>query len=152
MARLVPALSVGSTWGTSPSSGHPAAGSLSGDQWPVPNQAAATGTNQTAAVRSGVYTPPSARTMQAPPPPVSGHVVPTVEKAVVLRGEDFPTLQAALPPPPVPPQQRQKELHQKQRERQQELKDQQMRLQQLSEQHTVLKPDEVPQSELGGGW
>lgn len=150
MARLAPALSAGSTWGTSPSlSGQSSTGSLSGEHWPVPTQAGASVTNQVAVGRPGVYTPPRARAMQPPPVP-SGHVV-AVEKAVVLRGEDFPTLQAALPPPPVPIHQRQKELHLKQREKHQELKDQQQKLQLLSEQHAVLKPDEVQQSQLGGG-
>lgn len=96
-----------------------------------------------------MYTPPRARAMQTPTV-TSGHVV-AVEKAVVLRGEDFPTLQAALPPPPVSAHQKQKEQNLKQREKQQELKDQQQKLQLLSEQHAVLKPDEVQQSQLGGG-
>ncbi|XP_024380724.1 uncharacterized protein [Physcomitrium patens] len=150
MARLAPALSAGSTWGTSPSlPGQPSTGSLSGEHWPVPTQSGPTGTTQVAPGRHGVYTPPRARAMQNPVV-TSGHIVPAVEKAVVLRGEDFPTLQAALPPPSVSSHQRQKELHQKQREKQQELKDQQQKLQLLSEQHAVLKPDEVLQSHLGG--
>lgn len=150
MARLAPALSAGSTWGTSPSlSGQTSAGSLSGEHWPVPTQAGASVINQVAVGRPGVYTPPRARAMQTPTV-TSGHVV-AVEKAVVLRGEDFPTLQAALPPPPVSAHQKQKEQNLKQREKQQELKDQQQKLQLLSEQHAVLKPDEVLQSQLGGG-
>ena len=151
MARLAPALSAGSTWGTSPSlSGQSSTGSLSGEHWPVPTQAGASATNQVAVGRRGVYTPPRVRAMQTPAV-TSGHVA-AVEKAVVLRGEDFPTLQAALPPPPVATHQRQKELHLKQREKHQELKDQQQKLQLLSEQHAVFKPDEVLQSQLGGGW
>eukprot|EP01018_Ginkgo_biloba_P021828 Gb_29158 [translate_table: standard] len=56
-----------------------------------------------------------------------------VEKAAVLRGEDFPTLQASIPRP-ITPQQRQKELQQKQRQRQDELNEQKLKLQQLSQQ------------------
>lgn len=150
MARLAPALSAGSTWGTTQTlSGQTSAGSLSGEHWPVPTQAGASVSNQVAVGRPGVYTPPRARAMQTPTV-TTGHVV-AVEKAVVLRGEDFPTLQAALPPTPVSAHQKQREQTLKQREKQQELKDQQQKLQLLSEQHAVLKPDEVLQSQLGGG-
>lgn len=151
IARIGPALSVASTWGTSPSlSGQPSSVSLSGEHWVAPTQAEASGTNSSVAGRHGVYTPPRARAMLSPTV-ASGHVVPAVEKAVVLRGEDFPTLQAALPPLPIPSQQKQKDLHQKQREKQQELKAQQHKLQLLSEQHPVLKPGEVSQFPAGGG-
>nr|XP_024389670.1 uncharacterized protein LOC112289022 isoform X3 [Physcomitrium patens] len=150
IARIGPALSVASTWGTSPSlSGQPSSVSLSGEHWVAPTQAEASGTNSSVAGRHGVYTPPRARAMLSPTV-ASGHVVPAVEKAVVLRGEDFPTLQAALPPLPIPSQQKQKDLHQKQREKQQELKAQQHKLQLLSEQHPVLKPGEVSQFPAGG--
>jgi septal ring factor EnvC (AmiA/AmiB activator) len=73
-----------------------------------------------------------------------------IEKAVVLRGEDFPTLQAALPPQPVAPQQRQKEMRQKQQEKQQEIKDQQRCLQQLSEQQQSLKTEVATASLFDG--
>ncbi|CAM6081698.1 unnamed protein product [Calypogeia fissa] len=129
VSRSTPALSAGSTWGTSqpPSAGQAVVNpGANGDLRPssAPHLVA----------RSGVYTPPRARAVpvkvNAAPPPVSRPAA--VEKAVVLRGEDFPTLQAALPPPPPPAHQRQKELQQKQREKQQELKDQHQKLQLLS--------------------
>ncbi|KAL2634522.1 hypothetical protein R1flu_006001 [Riccia fluitans] len=145
VSRSTPALSAGSTWGTSqvPPGGPTVANTpyfttVNGDLRPS--------SSPQAVVRSGVYTPPRARAAQTStvPPAPGPQAVP---KAVVLRGEDFPTLQAALPPPPAPPQHRQKELQQKQRAKQQELKDQQEKLQQLSQRHPA---DEPLQPQVGG--
>ncbi|KAL3678323.1 hypothetical protein R1sor_021279 [Riccia sorocarpa] len=145
VSRSTPALSSGSTWATSqalpngPTVVQPAYFTpVNGDLRPT--------SSPQAVARSGVYTPPRARTAQASTgPPASGPQA--VPKAVVLRGEDFPTLQAALPPPPAPPQYRQKELQQKQRAKQQELKDQQEKLQQLSQKQPL---DEPLRSQVGG--
>lgn len=89
-----------------------------------------------AAGKSDVYTPPRLRAMQASGG-LSPHIPPPspAEKAAIIRGEEFPTLQASLARPPTPPQQqRQKEVQQKHREKQLEVKEQQLKLQQLSHQ------------------
>lgn len=64
---------------------------------------------------SSSYVPPSAR--------ISGvgggsgqSSVPTAEKAMVLRGEDFPSLKAALPITSGPPQKQRDNVHQKQKQ------------------------------------
>ncbi|KAG6549004.1 hypothetical protein Mapa_009446 [Marchantia paleacea] len=139
-ARSTPALSAGSTWGTlqPPPVGQPVANPPS-YLAPVNGDLRPSSSPQTV-VRSGVYTPPRARTVQASVPPSAPGPPAAIAKAVVLRGEDFPTLQAALPPPPAPSQHRQKELQQKQRVKQQELKDQQQKLQQLSQKHPGDEP------------
>ncbi|CAK9228978.1 unnamed protein product [Sphagnum troendelagicum] len=101
------------------------------------------------AVKPGVYTPPRVHSQQLSPSPSTAKIS-GIEKAVVLRGEDFPTLQAALPPQPAAPQQRQKEMRQKQQEKQQEIKDQQRCLQQLSEQQQSLKTEVASASLFDG--
>ena len=65
---------------------------------------------------SGVYMPPSARSgTLASPIPATSRAFPSVEKAVVLRGEDFPSLQAALPATSGPAQKQKDGLNQKQK-------------------------------------
>jgi hypothetical protein len=90
-----------------------------------------------------VYMPPAARASLAN----NGAVAPVavaqqVEKSVVLRGEDFPSLQASLPHAPMP-QQKQKDTQQKQRKNQEDLKEQKFKLQQLSQQHQQGYQDEI---------
>lgn len=94
-------------------------------------------------IGSNVYMPPAARASLVN----NGSVTPVavtlqVEKSVVLRGEDFPSLQASLPHAPIP-QQKQKETQQKQRKNQEDLKEQKFKLQQLSQQHQQGYEDEL---------
>ncbi|XP_024528237.1 uncharacterized protein LOC9632822 isoform X1 [Selaginella moellendorffii] len=110
---------------------------------------------------TGKYTPPAARGSGAPLAAAAAPVrAPT---AVVLRGEDFPTLQAAAPLNPVPSQQRQREIQQRQKDKQREMKHQQLKLQQLSQNQFEKELDEddgykppspvltlQPQSKQGG--
>ncbi|XP_010263559.1 PREDICTED: uncharacterized protein LOC104601792 isoform X2 [Nelumbo nucifera] len=64
---------------------------------------------------SSVYMPPSARLGTAEPPVVgSAREFTPVEKAVVLRGEDFPSLQATLPAASGTAQKQRYILHEKQ--------------------------------------
>lgn len=98
---------------------------------------------QATTARAAVYTPPGARNARTNGIPISSYLpASAVEKVVVLRGEDFPTLQAAVPSLAAPPQQRQRDLQQRQREKQHELKDQQKKLHQLSQQQHSHKPGE----------
>ncbi|KAJ7549613.1 hypothetical protein O6H91_07G060100 [Diphasiastrum complanatum] len=128
------------------------AGKISGSSWGLSQQSATLDgelrplLHPASGGRSGVYTPPGARSQQgnatlylpaAVPPPVA------VEKVVLLRGEEFPTLQASLPPAPAPPQQRQKELQQKQRDKQRELKEQQEKLHQLTQKQHDEDADKI---------
>ncbi|XP_043715296.1 uncharacterized protein LOC122663725 isoform X2 [Telopea speciosissima] len=65
---------------------------------------------------SSVYMPPSARSgTVATPVTGSASSFQPVEKAVVLRGEDFPSLLATLPTTPGPAQKQKDTLHQKQK-------------------------------------
>lgn len=65
---------------------------------------------------SGVYMPPSARSgTLVPPISAASRAFPSVEKAVVLRGEDFPSLQAALPTTSGPAQKPKDGQNQKQK-------------------------------------
>ncbi|MCO5600793.1 hypothetical protein L7F22_054908 [Adiantum nelumboides] len=87
-----------------------------------------------------VYAPPAMRATSVQTGSTSRVLpstsVPQLEQKplAVIRGEEFPTLQAAVARPPTPPQHpRQKDLQQKQREKQQEAKEQQLKLQQLSQ-------------------
>lgn len=82
-----------------------------------------------------VYAPPALRAMQTGSTPRPLPPTPPIEKpSAVIRGEEFPTLQAAVARPPTPPQHpRQRDLQQKQREKHQEAKEQQLKLQQLSQ-------------------
>ncbi|MCO5554650.1 hypothetical protein L7F22_008183 [Adiantum nelumboides] len=86
-----------------------------------------------------VYAPPAMRATSLQTGSTS-RVLPSTapqleqKPLAVIRGEEFPTLQAAVARPPTPPQHpRQKDLQQKQREKQQEAKEQQLKLQQLSQ-------------------
>ncbi|KAF5451329.1 hypothetical protein F2P56_026445 [Juglans regia] len=67
---------------------------------------------------SSVYLPPSARSGMAGPPASAsiGPLPPPAEKATVLRGEDFPSLKAALPSTSGPPQKQKDGLSQKQKQ------------------------------------
>ncbi|KAJ7519227.1 hypothetical protein O6H91_20G029700 [Diphasiastrum complanatum] len=131
------------------------AGKPSGSSWALSQQSATLDgelrpqPQQTSAGRNGVYAPPGARTQHANATPYSSEVAPptvAVEKAVLLRGEDFPTLQASIPPAPVQPQQRQKELQQRQRDKQRELKEEQEKLQQLTQKHSDEDAEKIQQS------
>eukprot|EP01018_Ginkgo_biloba_P035654 Gb_36882 [translate_table: standard] len=86
-----------------------------------------------------VYTPPGSRCfhpLSASPP--STNTVHTVGKTVLLRGEEFPTLQASLAPVNTSvQQQRVKDSHQKQKEKQLDLKKPQEELQEISKQTKV---------------
>lgn len=65
---------------------------------------------------SSIYMPPSARSgTLASPISATSRAFPTVKKAVVLRGEDFPSLQAALPTTAGPTQKQKDGLNQKQK-------------------------------------
>ncbi|OVA15811.1 hypothetical protein BVC80_1825g52 [Macleaya cordata] len=65
-----------------------------------------------------VYMPPSARSGTVGPPVAhSSRPVPVVEKAVVLKGEDFPSLQATLPSASGSVQKQQDSLNQKQKQK-----------------------------------
>lgn len=65
---------------------------------------------------NGVYMPPSARSgALAPPTAAVSRPIPSVEKAVVLRGEDFPSLQAALPATSGPAHKQKDGVNQKQK-------------------------------------
>lgn len=66
---------------------------------------------------SGVYMPPSARLgVGGPSATASDRPFPTVEKVAVLRGEDFPSLQASLPVSTGPAQKQKEGLNQKQKQ------------------------------------
>lgn len=66
---------------------------------------------------SSVYMPPSARSNSVGfPVPRSTQPLPPVERAVLLRGEDFPSLQAALPATAGPIQKQKDASHSKQKQ------------------------------------
>ncbi|MCO5587390.1 hypothetical protein L7F22_041339 [Adiantum nelumboides] len=88
---------------------------------------------QAPSAKSSLYTPPSSRKSNAVNLHPLRHGQPS-EKIMVVRGEDFPTLQAAVRPVSVPAIQRQRDMQQKQRDKQHELKDQHVKLRQLSQQ------------------
>lgn len=90
-----------------------------------------------------VYVPPAVRTSEAISVPVTSSNVPrfTAEKAEVLSGEEFPTLQASLAPENTNgQQQRMKDSQQKQKDKETDEKQQQEKLRQMSLQAT-LKAD-----------
>ncbi|KAI5061119.1 hypothetical protein GOP47_0023624 [Adiantum capillus-veneris] len=92
--------------------------------------------SQAPSAKSSLYIPPSSRNSNALNSHPIQHAQPS-EKAMVVRGEDFPTLQAAVRPLSVPALQRQRDLQQKQRDKQHELKGQHVKLQQLSQQQNT---------------
>ncbi|KAB2617846.1 hypothetical protein D8674_013715 [Pyrus ussuriensis x Pyrus communis] len=65
-------------------------------------------------VVSSVYMPPSARPGSVGPLPIPAPTYQPAEKALLLRGEDFPSLQAALPSSSRPSQKQKEGLNQKQ--------------------------------------
>ncbi|KAI5071761.1 hypothetical protein GOP47_0014012 [Adiantum capillus-veneris] len=102
-----------------------------------------------------VYAPPAMRAAALQTGSTSRVLPPTspllIEKPLaIIRGEEFPTLQAAVARPPTPPQHpRQKDLQQKQREKQQDAKEQHLKLQQLSQSqgHKQVQVDSLPSSD-----
>ncbi|GLJ48184.1 hypothetical protein SUGI_1017410 [Cryptomeria japonica] len=134
--------SSGSTWGTSPASAAK----------PAVPPGNAIGSSADSVVRPGVYTPPAARAKSSGPGTVSTQA-PALP--VMLRGEDFPSLQASVPHVTIP-QQKQRDAQQKQRRNQEDLKEQKIKLQQLSQQGVqdgILAqqqqegPQEVPENQ-----
>ncbi|ERM95808.1 uncharacterized protein LOC18423745 isoform X2 [Amborella trichopoda] len=89
-----------------------------------------------------LYMPPGAR---ASSPAMASQSYAPVEKAVVLRGEDFPSLQAVImnPPPPAP---KQRETLQKQSKKQEEdgMREQKAKLQEMSQSSAFGSDTEVP--------
>lgn len=129
------ALSADSTWGAALPPGNTV--NLAGDTIDITSSSMGPG------IGPNVYMPPAARASLAN----NGAVTPVpvaqqVEKSVVLRGEDFPSLKASLPHAPMP-QQKQKDTQQKQRKNQEDLKEQKIKLQQLSQQHQQGYQDEL---------
>lgn len=86
-----------------------------------------------------IYVPPAVRASEAISVPLTSGNVPrfTAEKAEVLSGEEFPTLQASLAPESTNgQQQRMKDLQQKQKDKESDEKQQQEKLRQMSLQAT----------------